>query len=360
MRPSHPQLLIIAILLCMVPAAMASTMWYADGNNGSDSNNCLTAASACLTIGHAISLASSGDSIKIGPATYSENLTINISLKLIGADARSTIIDGGATVRTISILNTKSVVGISGLTVQDGFASGGAGILNWGILTISNSTITGNVAAGDYSAAGAGIYNSGTLTINDSTFSGNQGTYDQYIFGGAIYNSGKLAINNTTIAGNTANGYLGGGGGGLYNAGTVTISNSTISGNSTANEGGDIYNGATLTIQNSIVANSHGGGNCYGAVTSKGYNLSNDGTCKFTNTGDLNKTKSFLGTLQNNGGQTQTMALLTGSPAIDAGNPNGCTNNNGVLLKTDQRGLPRPDTEDRSGCDMGAYERQTD
>jgi hypothetical protein len=339
---------------------MASTTWYADGNNGSDTNNCLTAANACLTIGHAISLASSGDSIKIAPATYSENLTINISLKLIGTNARSTIIDGGATIRTISILNTKSVVGLSSLTIQDGFASGGAGILNWGILTITNSTITGNVAAGDYSAAGAGIYNSGTLTINNSTLSGNQGTYDQYIFGGAIYNSGKLGLNNTTITGNTVNGYLGGGGGGLYNAGTVSINNSTISGNSTVNQGGGIYNSGTVTIQNSIVANSHGGGNCYGAVTSNGYNLSSDGTCKFANTGDLNKAKSLLGPLANNGGQTQTMTLQTGSPAIDAGNPNGCMNNSGVLLKTDQRGDPRPDKEDTGGCDMGAYERQTD
>jgi hypothetical protein len=52
--------------------------------------------------------------------------------------------------------------------------------------------------------------------------------------------------------------------------------------------------------------------------------------------------------------------LLSGSPAIDAGNPNGCTDGNGNLLKTDQRGMPRPDKEDTGGCDMGAYERQSD
>jgi hypothetical protein len=95
-------------------------------------------------------------------------------------------------------------------------------------------------------------------------------------------------------------------------------------------------------------------------VTSKGYNLSSDSTCNFKSTGDLNDTNPILGPLQNKGGQTKTMALLSGSPAIDAGNPSGCTNNAGVLLKTDQRGKPRPDTEDVSGCDMGAYERQTD
>ena len=52
------------------------------------------------------------------------------------------------------------------------------------------------------------------------------------------------------------------------------------------------------------------------------------------------------------------MALLPGSPAIDAGNPSGCTDDQGNLLKTDQRGQPRPDKEDTGGCDMGAYERR--
>jgi hypothetical protein len=64
--------------------------------------------------------------------------------------------------------------------------------------------------------------------------------------------------------------------------------------------------------------------------------------------------------LQNNGGPTDTMALLPGSPAIDSGNPGGCTDGQGHLLKTDQRGKPRPDKEDASGCDVGAYERQSD
>jgi hypothetical protein len=95
-------------------------------------------------------------------------------------------------------------------------------------------------------------------------------------------------------------------------------------------------------------------------MTSKGYNLSSDSTCNFSGAGDLNNTNPMLGPLQNNGGPTATMALLSGSPAIDAGNPTGCTDGQGHLLKTDQRGRPRPDTEDISGCDMGAYERQSD
>jgi len=54
------------------------------------------------------------------------------------------------------------------------------------------------------------------------------------------------------------------------------------------------------------------------------------------------------------------MALLSGSPAIDAVNPSGCADGQGQLLKTDQRGMPRPDKEDSAGCDMGRYERQQD
>jgi hypothetical protein len=64
--------------------------------------------------------------------------------------------------------------------------------------------------------------------------------------------------------------------------------------------------------------------------------------------------------LGNYGGPTQTIPLLSGSPAIDAGNASGCTDGQGHLLKTDQRGAPRHDKEDAGGCDMGAYERQKD
>jgi len=95
-------------------------------------------------------------------------------------------------------------------------------------------------------------------------------------------------------------------------------------------------------------------------MTSHGYNLSTDNSCPFNDVGDLNNTHPKLGPLQNNGGPTQTQALLPGSLAIDAGNPNGCTDGSGRLLKTDQRGAPRPDPEDSGGCDMGAYERQRD
>jgi len=88
--------------------------------------------------------------------------------------------------------------------------------------------------------------------------------------------------------------------------------------------------------------------------------MSSDNTCNFNGPGDMNNTIPLLGTLGNYGGPTQTIPLLSGSPAIDAGNPSGCTDGHGILLKTDQRGQPRPDKEDKIGCDMGAFERQSD
>jgi hypothetical protein len=63
--------------------------------------------------------------------------------------------------------------------------------------------------------------------------------------------------------------------------------------------------------------------------------------------------------LYKNGGPTETMALQKGSPALDAGNPAGCRDFSGNLLKTDQRGKPRPGGGETTGCDMGAYESQT-
>jgi hypothetical protein len=353
------KLLLITLSVALAPAAAGST-WYVNGKNGKDTNNCTTSTLACKTIGHAIGLAASGDSISIAAATYTENLLINVNLKLTGASAATTIIDGGQTSRVISIENTAISVTLSRLTIRHGVAAGGGGILNWGKLTISSSAITSNYAASTYSDAGGGIYNSGTLTINNSTLSGNSASSVQ-AYGGAIYNSGTTTINNSTFSGNAqsaSNGF--GGGGAIYNGGTLKISSSTFSGNSGIPSGGGIYNGGTATLQNTIIANSPSGGNCSGTIASNGYNLSTDATCNFSGAGDLNDTNPNLGPLQNNGGQTFTMALPSGSPAIDAGNPAGCTDNLGHLLRTDQRGQPRHDPEDTTGCDIGSYESQTD
>jgi hypothetical protein len=358
MQLKYPQLLLLAFSLSVTLTSSAGTNWYVNGTTGSDSNNCTSAANPCQTIGHAISLAASGDAIVIAAATYSENLVITKNLKLTGSGAK-TIVDGGGANHTVAVESTTANVSLSNLVIQNGSGTGGGGILNWGILTVSNSTVTGNSTGSEYSAVGGGIYNTGTLTLNRSTVK-NNAVGAIYAYGGGICSTGKLAINDSTISANTASGTSGGGGGGVYvSGGTATINNSTISGNGGTPNGGDIYNNATMTIQNSIVANSASGGNCYGKITSNGYNLSSDNTCTFSNSGDINGVNPMLGPLQNNGGPTQTMALPAGSRALNAGNPKGCTDNLGRLLKTDQRGRARPDPGDTSGCDMGAYENET-
>jgi hypothetical protein len=382
-------LLSLPLFLAMASTAQAATTWYVNGVSGSDSNNCMSSTPACKTIGRAISLASSGDSIMVAAATYGENLTISKSLNVIGASASTTIIDGGWVGRVITVSSATSHVTLANLTMRNGHppccADGGGisnagtltinasaisgnnsngglggGIANTGTLTISNSTINGNM--GSY--RGGGIYNVGTVTVNNSTISGNVALY-----GGGIDNDGLLTINNSTLSSNQAirhcyfpRGCSGGAGGAIYNDNTMTINNGTLSGNSASSSGG----GGILTccldrsvIQNSIVANNSGG-NCSGPTASNGYNMSSDSSCNFSNSGDRNNTDPMLGPLQNNGGPTQTMALLPGSPAIDAGNPSGCKDASGHLLTTDQRGMPRPDKEDTGGCDMGAYEKQTD
>jgi hypothetical protein len=379
---------LLALFLALTSTALASSTWYVNGVNGSDNNNCKTPRTACRTIGHAISLASSGDSIMIAAATYTENLTISFSLKLVGSGAATTIIDGGGVNRVVTTPNSRANVTLSKLTIRNGhFGFEGGGMYNAGTLTINNSTISANQVIGEL-AFGGGIFSSGKLTINNSTLSGNSATAQQVGFGGGI--AGGVTINNTTISGNTVEGLTAHGGGifgtatvnnstisgnsasasygqaygGGISGGTATINNSTINGNSAkgrqGSHGGGIYNGGTATLQNSIVANSPSGGNCSGTMTSNGYTLSSDGTCNFSNTGDLNNTDPKLGQLGNYGGPTQTMPLLSASPAIDAGNPSGCADGHGHLLKTDQRGRPRPDKEDTSGCDRGAYERQKD
>jgi hypothetical protein len=298
--------------------------------------------------------------------TYSESLTIKISLNVIGAGAQATIIDGGG-VNTVVAVSSGTHVALSGVTVRHGRASNGAGIYNQGTLTINNATVSGNLAFPRLPVSGeggGGILNSGALTINNSTISGNGagcGYLPCYSRGGGILNYGTLYMNNSTVTGNGASGHAAKSeGGGIYTSvGFLTVANSTISGNSSSNGEGDNIWAAGASLENSIVAGS--ANNCYGIVHSNGYNLSSDNSCNFTGPGDMNNIDPLLGPLQNNGGPTETLAEPLGSPTIDAGNPSGCTDGQGHLLQTDQRGFPRPgeDKHDHR-CDMGAYESQTD
>jgi hypothetical protein len=218
------------------------------------------------------------------------------------------------------------------LTVTGSTLSGnsGIGIANEGTLTVTGSTLSGN--------SGIGIDTGGTLTVSDSTLSGNSR--------GGIFNGGTLTVSNSTITGNTASGA--GTAGGITNSAfnanaTAILLNCTIANNT----GGQLFAGhtgigtgrATIQLRNTIISGDGSRPNVFadssGTFTSQGHNLSSDdGSGFLTGPGDLINTDPLLGPLQNNGGPTQTMALLLGSPAIDAGDNTGASN-------TDQRGFPR-------------------
>jgi hypothetical protein len=186
------------------------------------------------------------------------------------------------------------------------------------------------------------------LTLNNLTVTnGNVGGG----FGGGIFNEGTLTVTNSTLSGNT--GY----GGGVYNSGTATVTNSTLSGNAAA-EGGGIWNTGTATLKNTIVANSPSGNNCYGPITVGGYNLDSDNTCGFgTSNNSLSGVDPMLGPLADNGGPTETHALLEGSPAINKGNNAFAVDPDGNPLQFDQRGQGFARIVGGS-VDIGAFEVQ--
>jgi len=265
MKTGPVSVLVLAVFLTLLPAAAASTTWYVDGVNGNDGNDCRSPQTACKTIGHTISLAHRGDSIMVAPAPYAENLTITVSLKIIGAGASTTIIDGGGVNTVVTIPSGGTHVALSGLTVRNGLALQGGGIYNAGRLGITNSTISGNTASytcpSTSQSYGGGIYNVGTLALNNSTISGNTATGQSAPFcsskayGGGISNTGVLTIDQGTFNGNGSN-YSGGG---ISNWGTLQIKGSTFSGNSAGFSGGgiDMWTG-TLTVDRSVVSGNLG------------------------------------------------------------------------------------------------------
>jgi CSLREA domain-containing protein len=261
-------------------------------------------------------------------------------------------------------IHNKGILTMLQSTVSNNTATAdrGGGVSNFNKATIVLSSITGNQATG----TGGGIENGGGLVITHSTLSGNTGER-----GGAIHNVGEVDMTDSTIANNTARQT----GGGLQNEfssdalkGDVQLNGVTIAGNKggALPAGGGVANKkpAKLTVANSIIAGNHDlagkGSDCLGKLLSAGYNLiqSADG-CKIrgTTTGNILDKPAKLAPLANNGGPTQTMALLAGSPAIDAGNPAKPGSGNGACEVSDQRGTPRPvNGAGQPVCDIGAFE----
>ena len=279
----------------------------------------------------------------------------------------STISGNTATFNGGGIYNA-GTVNVTDSTISGNTAiNNGSGIYdNFGAVTVTDSTISGNSAGTD----GGGIYNYGggsynkiAVNVIDSTISGNAATTN----GGGIYNAGTVNVTDSTISGNSADTD----GGGIYdNSGAVNVTDSTISGNTATTDGGGIYNAGTVNMAGSILDNT--GGNCYSGVTDEGYNLSSDATCGFSSSSTSKSSVSNLdlGTLGNNGGPTETVAITSSSAAAFAiTNPvvtiNGTTVDlcggsttssentyNGANLSQDQRGVSRPATS----CSAGAYQ----
>jgi len=285
-----------------------------------------------------VGAAAPGDTITFacsGTITLTSTLILNQSLTIDGSGQAVTL-SGGGTVQVVNVAGGVMAT-LKDLTITNGNSSGsdGGGINNAGTLTISNSTISGNT-----SRVAGGISNGGTLSISSSTISGNT----SHVAGG-IVNGGTLTISNSTISGNSSSG---GPGGGIDNGGTLTISNGTISGN-TGGFGAGIFNVGSLTAGNTIITGNTPGGDCVGGIgTNQGGNLDSDGTCSLG--AGHTFAGSGLGALANNGGPTQTMALLAGSPAIGFGISAIC--DAAPVSGLDQRGDPRP----AATCDSGAYE----
>ena len=215
----------------------------------------------------------------------------------------------------VFMVPTGATVTLSGITITGGSAADGGAVDNFGNLTVTNATITGNTAT---NGGGIDNENGGTLQVVGSTFSNNSATNQ----GGGIANNGTATLTNSTLAGNTAS--LGGG---VWNGGTLTTVNVTIAYNSVTSGGmggGLDQASGTALLYNTIVA-LNAGGDISGTISSaSAYNL-----IGVPNPG-------LAPGLANNGGPTETIALLAGSPALDAG-----SSQVPGAPSTDQRGAVR-------------------
>ena len=282
--------------------------------------------------------------------TVPTGLGINQALNIIGPGARVLTISGNNVARVFNVTGgTGNIVNISGLTIANANSSGsGGGLSNSANLTLRDCAVLNNAGG-----SGGGAVNSATMRVTNCTFAGNRSTGN----GGALRNVGDLVVTNSTFNSNTA--VSSGAIASFANSGpamTLNIINCTISGNTASDTsfgtGGGILNGnlSTGTVSNTIVANNTAatGTDVSGAFTSGGHNLIRiaTGSTGFINGNNGDQVGIPAGldaTLKNNGGPTDTIALLSGSTAINNGGANAPS--------TDQRGAARVGVSD-----IGAFE----
>jgi hypothetical protein len=240
-----------------------------------------------------------------------------------------------------------SIIILTNCTVSGNSAVGGGGLLSFGTASLTNCTVSGNSAG-----SGGGLATAGTASLTNCTVSGNSAGSGNG--GGLDSYGGNVALTNCTVTGNSA----GSGGGGLFNVGfstsvVLTLTNCTVSGNSASFGGGLVRFSGPVSMGNSIVAGNtatSSGPDAWGTVASRGNNLigQTDGSSGWVSS-DLTGTSAtpldpLLASLGDYGGPTQTMALLAGSPALNAGDPT-------QLGIADQRGVVRA-----GGVNIGAYQ----
>jgi hypothetical protein len=251
----------------------------------------------------------------------------------------------------------------------------GCGILNRGVIKLSDSQVIGNHGCGITSSGTmtierstiqgstlrfgcTGVSNSGTMHISDSAILDNGLYYPN--FGAGLCNWGETTLVNSTISGNEANADPGGG---IYSDGpSLALYNTSLVHNHAGAGGGIYVQSGSVTLQNSLVAQNtadEDSQDCWGSLNSLGYNLLGDSLgCTFTGImGDLLDITAQVFPakplyIYPKIGETPPSApLARNSPAVEAGDPSGCKDENGRVLSTDQRGVGRV-----GRCDIGAYE----
>jgi len=319
--------LLLAALALVSPTYADSCLVTTNADNGAGSLREKIANPVCDTINF------DGDYTIV----LASHLTIDRNVTIDGVEHGVTV-SGNDAVR-VFVVNPGVTFNMNNLTVANGFANtvigntfpdgDGSGVHNRGTLIVTNGVFSDNHSYLGWGHGGAIFNDAGTVTLVKTTISNNSA-----MFGGGLYNwYGTLNVMNSTFSGNHS-----AGGGGILNHGTLNVMNSTFSGNIDG-----IVNSGTATVTNTIVANSSDI-NCYGTLSGSS-NLADDGSC---GVGFTNSPSILLGPLADNGGPTQTMALLPGSAAIDAGDDEVC-------LTTDQRGIARPQG---AHSDIGAYEAE--